>query len=85
MRVISNRIIFTEKELKRGKIIEGILEIERITRCMESELLPGPTAEDTKENMYMIKNKVKESFSVDVTATEDPANIKQETALEART
>ena len=29
--------------------------------------------------------KVKESFSVDVTATEDPANIKQETALEART
>ena len=29
--------------------------------------------------------KVKESFSVDVTATEDPANIKQETALEKNT
>ena len=29
--------------------------------------------------------KLKESFSVEVTATEEPANIKQETALEKNT
>ena len=61
MRVISNRIISMDMERTRGKIIEDIKEIERITRCTEQEPLPGQTAGGTKESMYTIKSKGKEN------------------------
>lgn len=55
-------IILKEKEDINGQIVEFIMEIGKITKCMEQVNLHGVTEENTQANIKMIKSTGKGFF-----------------------
>lgn len=61
IRAIFMIIIFMGEEFIVGLMVENIMGLGSVIKCMDMEYLLGQMVENTKVNILKIRNKVKES------------------------